>query len=360
MRLNRTSLVFFTSCAVIAVLLLFNRTDKNNEAPLESAPSTEIRRNPAEQPAVRTNRVAQNSNGLKSPRFDNSVEHTNLDPIAELARRRDDINRGQDEWRTPIEFYGKVVDETDKPISEAGIVFGCTDLSPDGHSTYRAMSNPSGLFSLGGMTGKFLSVRISKAGYYNYPSNPYGFTYAGENVNFKPSSTNPIVFHLRKKSRGESLIAFNKTFPIPRDGSPVSIDLINGILAPNTQGHLQVECRTQVQEKRGTKYDWKCRITVLGGGLQTNEDEFGFLAPTEGYESGDEIDMTVASAVRWQSDVTRSYFVHLANGYYGRLTFRMIVGGDHFCRIEWVLNPSGSQNLEFDESAQPAKPTHFE
>ncbi len=38
----------------------------------------------------------------------------------------------------------------------------------------------------------------------------------------------------------------------------------------------------------------------------------------------------------------------MADGRYGRMTFSMIAGGQHFCMIDSFLNPSGARNWEYD------------
>jgi hypothetical protein len=46
------------------------------------------------------------------------------------------------------------------------------------------------------------------------------------------------------------------------------------------------------------------------------------------------------------TETTTNLPMQVADGRYGRMTFSMIAGGQHFCMIDSVLNPSGSRNLE--------------
>ena len=271
----------------------------------------------------------------------------------EKQKRRDEtMERALDDWRTPIEFYGRVVDETGMAVVGATIYFGWNDLSAEGHSTRNSASDSGGVFSLTGIHGKGLSVRVEKAGYYTSRRDRDSFMYAGDNVNFVPNPDQPVTFHLRKRGQAEALVTIYKSFQISKDGTPVFIDLINKTVVPATESGIKVECRTEAPEKRGAPFNWKCRISVPGGGLQPNTNEFGFLAPDGGYVASDEMDMTQPTPTRWQSFATREYFVRTGNGRHGRLSFRMVAGGDHFCFIEGVMNPSGSRNLEFDPAVQ--------
>src|SRR6266481_8469900 len=70
------------------------------------------------------------------------------------------------EWRTPIEFYGKVVDEGEAPVPNAQIDFSCNDVSATGTSNYRRTSDGNGLFSISRIRGKLLVVKVVKDGYY--------------------------------------------------------------------------------------------------------------------------------------------------------------------------------------------------
>jgi len=75
------------------------------------------------------------------------------------------------------------------------------------------------------------------------------------------------------------------------------------------------------------------------------DEEFAFLAPESGYKPTAEINMP-AGAQGWKDDVDLKFYYRLADGRYGRMTFSMIAGGQHFCMIDSVLNPTGSRNLE--------------
>lgn len=173
------------------------------------------------------------------------------------------------------------------------------------------------------------------------------FYYAGQNQNFVPDATSPVIFYLREKGNGSNLIHYDKSFNLSRDGTPILIDLPSGTMMPSSENSLKVEGWTyDSQKKEGSKYDWACRVSVPGGGLQTNDEEFPFLAPDSAYVAEDIIDMPVTNTVQWSYIVRRHYFIRTANGNFGRMIFTMVAGGDNFCEINLYFNPSGSHNLE--------------
>jgi hypothetical protein len=115
---------------------------------------------------------------------------------------------------------------------------------------------------------------------------------------------------------------------------------------------LQVQSWTQNQNippGSNQHYDWRCVITVPGGGIQPRTgDEFDFTAPEDGYQPSDNITMS-ATDPKWTDSQSREYFLQLANGEYARISFTMAAGGDHFFRITSYLNPtSGHRNLEYN------------
>jgi hypothetical protein len=272
-------------------------------------------------------------------------------PMALIEKRRkeieEEVKKGLNEWRTPIEFYGKVVDENTNPVVDAEIEFDCNDTSPKGTSFYHSQSDLNGLFSIRDIQGKIMGVKVTKKGYYASRKDNNNFEYGDQYSHFVPKAGEPVIFHLRKRTEGEPLVHFHKSYRVPRDGTPIEIDLETGLQTSSGRNALRVECWTQdAGKKSGEKYDWKCRISIVEGQLQLYKDEFPFTAPELAYVGGDEIDMTVKQDVRWESDVERHYFIKTADGKYGRIVFGMVAGGDHFCVVDSYFNPTGSRNLE--------------
>lgn len=253
------------------------------------------------------------------------------------------------EWQGAIEFYGKVVDENTNAIAGTSVRFSWTDMTAeDGASTSATASDAAGVFSLQGVRGRSLTVWVSKDGYLASGGGQQTFLYGNFDAKFNPDPWNPVVFTLRKKGRPEPLVAVKSNYGIPRDGTPLAIDLASGQAAKGENGNLVVQCWTEDQGKaRGQKYDWHCRLTIPGGGIMPTDEEFAFLAPESGYKPTAEIQMP-ADRPDWKSDVDLKVFYRLADGRYGRMTFSMIAGGQHFCMVDSFLNPSGSRNLEYD------------
>lgn len=246
---------------------------------------------------------------------------------------------------SPIEFYGQVVDENEKPIQGASIEFIVTDRPFENGSRASDASDDNGLFSLSS-NGAAISVQISKDGYYTTEQSKGVFRYSIERRVPMPTEENPAVFVLRKAGERQSLRENDVRFRISRNGAPKYVDLATGNSGTKNDSSLKVEAWTNDSRKdeRG-RYDWRVRLSIEGGGLIERKDRYAFVAPELGYTESVEIGMP-SDDESWSPHASKDYFVILADGAYARVSFRMIAGGDNFFTLKSWYNPTGSPNLE--------------
>jgi hypothetical protein len=258
--------------------------------------------------------------------------------------RENALNR----WRTPIEFYGKVVDENSNVVAGAQADFDCNDTSTEGTSHYHTQSDANGLFSIKNIQGMLLGVKVNKEGYYAYLPNGESFFYAGRNQNFVPDSEHPVVFRLQKKGKAEPLIVWDKTFQISISGKPLGLDFRSGRTVSPTAATLVLSFVSEPLDRtRAQLYDWDLEVIAPNGGLLLSTNQFDFVAPGSGYAASDKINMPASLADAWQGRINRAYFVQLPDGSFGRFVLDLMSHHGSL-RIQSFLNPSGSRNLEFD------------
>jgi len=323
--------------------------------PRKETPSADSTSEASSVPAV----AEQSSNGINSP--DNfSEQSTSVTEQkdfftlreAEMKQTSEEVNN---QWRAPIDFYGKVVDQNGNPVFGANIAFGLNNL--DGQSTIETISDELGLFSLTGRQGKHLSVRIGKEGYSISKLNPTGFFYAGSNEDFVPDVGNPVTFYLYKRGKAEPLLRAEARLKIPLKGQSTKIDLAAGKVAPSG-GDMEIVCVSDYEGRATNRtFDWHMKITASGGIIESAK-EFDFVAPEGVYHPTVEISMPATMTNGWQEVVERKFFLKLANGNFARVSFRFY-SYNGVLRLESFVNPSGSRNLEYDPAVQP-KPTVFE
>ena len=346
--------IWITGVAILALCLLFPLIlHKKAEQPKTVAPEqiepasskgnqASSSNQPSQSQAARSTERQQASNVLRTLALPPSAT-----PLASaIAQTNPVAAHALELWQTPIEFYGKVVDENSNAIAGAQVSFHWVEVPDEtGNRSTNTETDAEGLFSLHDARGPSLSVSVSKNGYYPQRGGAkYG---PSESPQFSADPQNPVIFFLRKKGTpAESLVTLNHSYRIPRDGTPVSIDLVSGANTTGENGNLVVRCWTKDQGKKsGEKYDWRSVVSVPGGGIVLTDEEFPFSAPESGYKPSIEINMPEDKA-HWQSEGNLKFYYRLADGRFGRMTFSMIAGGQHFCLIDSVLNPSGSRNLE--------------
>ena len=149
----------------------------------------------------------QENRSVETPSISfNDLKHTNneveISGASRLEREQQLQQRAEANWKMPISFYGKVVDEDGNPISDANVEFVWQALS--GTPKVTTTSDEQGLFRLEGKVGKLLGVYLEKEGYYVSRREQNSFDYGSPSAhNFHvadPSS--PVVFQLRKRGGG--------------------------------------------------------------------------------------------------------------------------------------------------------------
>lgn len=272
----------------------------------------------------------------------------------------------------PLHLYGLVLDTEGNPIAGARVSYsvGNKVVNTDsviGSTDGETLSGTDGRFEIR-ERGIGVSVRISKEGYYQIlgADEPYasarGFyngDHPGKSDELPPPASAPAIFVLRKMGNAVPLVQLpRRSILVSKNGTPAEISLATGKTAPAGKGDLRVEAWTNDETPNAKgRYDWRCRITIPGGGLTEAKGNFAFEAPSDGYAESIELGEK-ADQPRWLGDAERQFFVRLADGRHARIKFRMIAGGDHFFLIESALNPEpGSRNLEAAPTPKPVAAT---
>jgi len=252
------------------------------------------------------------------------------------------------DWKRPINFWGRVVDESNEPITTVSVHFVWNDTN--GTSEADTTSDGNGFFSLTDRKGKGLSVSIGKEGYYGTSSSRQSFEYANPaNGLFTPDQMNPVVFHLRKKGLGVDLIVsqngmstFMKISP-PANGSPVFLDFFAHQVG--NSGQLKIEGWKEPKDHKTAQNNWGFRLTVPDGGLVEDTDDLSFEAPDIDYQSVWEWHFTDGAA-DWQGGINKKYYIKFSNPpRYGTINFNTSAFTPTVY-LEYKINPDGSRNLE--------------
>ena len=250
----------------------------------------------------------------------------------------------QYDWKQPINFYGRVVDENNVPVANANAHFQWTDLSPTGTSQADAKSDSKGFFSLVGRTGKYMTVTVNKDGYYTYPLERLrGFEYASPYDGlFTPDAGNPVVFHLRKKGVGVDLITHDFAFSVGQNGIPIGVDLLQG--KKDQDGQMKISQNKPEYKKWKQATEWSFKIEIPDGGFFEENDEFPFEAPDSGYQPVVEFNFQQGQT-EWITHLNKDYYIKFGTPpRYGCLHLQTSINTG--VRLQYSINPTGSRNLE--------------
>lgn len=252
--------------------------------------------------------------------------------------------------KTPILFYGIVLDQRGTPIPGAKVNASVLD-NMIGGSPLSTTADATGKFTIQSK-GRSLHIEVSSVGLSRVerggklkPSSQ-GFDYGvddGKGIH-RANPASPVVFQLRNPQNPVSLETLNANPGVPRDGSPINV-----ILSKSSKSVLQIRCRTvEDNEVPNAPYDWRCEVSVEGGGIQETEDEDAFEAPADGYTPYTVIDMPKTLDVKkWNSRVSKIYWLRFPDNTFAKIGFRMNARGEHFAVINGFRNPSpDDRNLE--------------
>ena len=270
------------------------------------------------------------------------------------APRKEVVEKIQSALATPIAFYGKVIDQNGDSVPGATVNYGALDKFDAPGSQYQGKSDANGHLSINGIGGVVLNVGVRKEGYYmidGKSANAFAYGVGPDSTRRQaPTKDNPATFVLQKMGITEPLIPLSTGgVRVPKDGTPVSINLATGQRENLGLDGVKVEVWTDDRTTNAKgHYDWRCRVSVPGGGLLERKEQFDFEAPAVGYEEFDEIAMESADP-SWRKRFKKDYFARLPSGSYARFQVEFTSGGDHFFIVKSYLNPNpGSRNLEFD------------
>ncbi len=265
------------------------------------------------------------------------------------------------EWKAPISFFGRVVDEDNKPIAGASIAFSWNDTSAKGTSHHSTTSDGDGRFELTGRTGKGLSVDVTGI-------NGYPFTNGARNSfefgdpwvpNHIPDKNNPVVFRWKKQGKIEPLIAWRALLGVDNNGPERGFQFVPALITD--PGDFRFSCKVGTAEDGRRRFDWEFKMSIPGGGLLATDEEFPFLAPEDGYTES----VTWTAKIedeQWQGVKRQMFYIRYGNPVrYGRLHVTFDGSTPRFYTrsgviLSWWINPTGSRVVESGKGEPPTIP----
>lgn len=249
-------------------------------------------------------------------------------------------------WRKPIEFYGKVINQSNQPIADVHVHFVRTDASASGTSESDTLTDGQGQFALQNAKGRMLQVWLNKNGYYVPKNNPNNFDFAS---GFIADPSNPVLFHLVKKGEGANLVTSHHgvsstlDFSVStHDGSPIRVDFFNQKVGRD--GQMEISQSKPAYGTWQTATSWSYRLVIPDGGFAETCEEFPFEAPASGYQPVVEFNFQKANT-NWTERIDKTFYIAFGiPRKYGRIHIETTMTTGTI--LDYAINPDGSRNLE--------------
>jgi hypothetical protein len=265
------------------------------------------------------------------------------------------------DWKRPLNFWGKVLDQNDEPVPEAEISFQWTDMSPAGTTEVKLHSDLNGEFALLDRTGKRLIIKVQKSGYYMISGLSHrSFEYASPfDQNWhQPDPNQPVVFRLWKAVNPEKLYTKAYRLRIPHTGTAKGYSFLGegGSDAPDLVAQITVSTNYLPQRL----FDWHFTLDIPNGGLAQATEPMPFTAPETGYSNHIEVTKTVGTP-EWNEAWKGKYYVTFGPPQrFGLVEFDLSVGWPRFYSnaaldVTYWINTNGSRNLEKHPTNHPGR-----
>lgn len=271
-------------------------------------------------------------------------------------------------YSTPIEFYGKVVNQHGDPVEGAVVKISPFEsfVGEDVQTRIVLESDHEGRFSAKDLKGKSLSVNVTKDGYMTRPplgpDKPFSHGLFEFGSDSKKGSrykdpNHPTIFTLHEIGPLEPMVYVkSKRWKLPVDGSPVQIALDSD----DGKGSHRIEFRfrsgwnqlpkdNDINKKR---FDWTFEAKIPGGGFRANPSEYQLEAPEGGYEEAIKIEYSADMPIEeWKKVGYGRYFVKFPDGSFGRIRFSIDGSSDRMplSMASWLNLKPGSRNLASDK-----------
>ncbi len=262
----------------------------------------------------------------------------------------------------PIEFYGKVIDQHNMPVSQAIVKLEVG--APDGRTYRDLITDNNGTFVLKDIKGKYLYINKIECEGFEYPkvAEHFSFNYGGnQEAKHIPDQNNPTIFKMWKKGESEPLIKSRKAYKIKSDGSVYYIDLLKERKSIDEPENFDLIVEMKIDKTNGSnRYNWSIIFKSRNGGLVETEDTFLYEAPEKGYQESIKLDFNNDDP-KWSSIVERKFYLKSRNSrVYAALNCKIFTKKEYsHIKIRSIINPNGSTNLQYDPEKKYNGPRYF-
>lgn len=222
-------------------------------------------------------------------------------------------------WKTPIEFYGIVVDQDEHAIAGATVNYCWTEIAHVGQAQTHSDSN--GKFTINNIVGNGVSVRVFLRNCMNSFTSEGKYNYGDEfhDKDFHvPDSNNPVKFMLHTSNPDKNVVWNNYQESIARDNTILWVNPFDKAPVSEQTALFGVQCKTEYTFQRGSNGNYTAAlIAAPGGGIALNQgEEYMLEAPINGYQEIVQFQQYVTNK-QFKPDLPLSFYFRTADGSYG-------------------------------------------
>jgi hypothetical protein len=242
-------------------------------------------------------------------------------------------------YLTPIEFYGKVVDQYNKPIPDAEVKVSVNNrhfLPSTNNFTLKTDAN--GDFAIKDQRGASVSIDVSHKEYMQISPGQLNITHSiglfdyaikDDKGNCYKDPQKPTYFMLFKVGETQDIHHIKlKNINMPMDGTPYVFCLDED--KKNGTHKITFTFKSDYptfKEMPDNPYNWQFSATIPGGGFHKRKSHYDFIAPETGYQ--ETLSYAYTSHLtweQWKGIVQCNYFVKFSDGFYGRVKMEADAG----------------------------------
>jgi hypothetical protein len=258
------------------------------------------------------------------------------------------------ELKMPIEFYGRVVDQSNNPVADAFVTMSLISIDgshANGICKKEMRSDTNGLFSLVGVNGKSISIDINKKGYRRVPgyiNRNFEFAAFFQSDFYLPDSANPVIFHLWKFRDPDPMYALRvMSSALTVDNKVVWLKVLKGSVIESSQVGVSVMRNDPTNQLSGYT------ITIhadegAGVTLADVNDTLMYEAPESGYQPKVQIEEKAGGGDSGGKEF--GIYLHTSDGNYAAMKMQINIYQSANAKVSprrLYLNPSGCRNLQY-------------
>lgn len=343
MKIRGSIILFIALCVILIIFLLWHGRVKSMVPPTATVPTSISPTNAPANPPVQSNTTIALAKGGG---ITNSLPPSKGQQMLAILSTYNDV---------PIDFYGKVEDQSGSGVPNAVIMFNIRIENGTESTVQRGQvtADDNGVFSITGYKGQDLGLIAKKPGY-TLATTETLFKYSPiEDHPFVANPGNPQIIKMWKQQGPASVVNINLQYKLHYTNAPINFDLIAGQIVPIGGDVILTVTRPGGTMSGRNRMDWSVQLASVDGGVIDSQGQEStiFEAPSIGYLPNMTFIFSTNAPYKWVEEFDQGLFVVSRNNQvYSKLglSFRINKTPDDYMYISFngIASTNGSRAWE--------------